>query len=68
MLFDKSTHKPPFYKDAQMRKGEFWQKMLLQSSVSVEKVSCAQLGDGQGGVHHGPDKDLEFWRCLLGPG
>nr|XP_038962611.1 EF-hand calcium-binding domain-containing protein 8 isoform X3 [Rattus norvegicus] len=42
MLFDKSTHKPPFYKDAQMRKGEFWQKMLLQSSVSVEKIIFLQ--------------------------
>lgn len=72
MLLDKSGHKLGFHKDTQKRKGDFWEKLLLQSSVSVEKVSCALLGTGQpgwqGGVCHSPGEGLEFWRSLLGPG
>lgn len=49
MLLDKSVHKTAFQKDTQKRKGDFWKKLLLQSSVSVEKVSGARPGNGQPG-------------------
>jgi hypothetical protein len=49
MLVNKSGNKLAFDKDTQKRKGDLWRKLLLQSSVSVEKVSCARLGNGQPG-------------------
>ncbi|XP_052037678.1 EF-hand calcium-binding domain-containing protein 8 [Apodemus sylvaticus] len=42
MLLDKSVRKPAFQKDTQKRKGDFWKKLLLQSSVSVEKIHFLQ--------------------------
>lgn len=68
MVLDKSVHKPAFHKDSQKRKEEFWKKLLLQSSSSVEKVSCTgERAAGLGRVRCAMGL-LEFWRSLLGPG
>lgn len=40
MLVNKSGNKLAFDKDTQKRKGDLWRKLLLQSSVSVEKLVC----------------------------
>lgn len=42
MLVNKSGNKLAFDKDTQKRKGDLWRKLLLQSSVSVEKILFLQ--------------------------
>ncbi|XP_029392886.1 EF-hand calcium-binding domain-containing protein 8 [Mus pahari] len=42
LLLDKPGNKPAFNKDIQKKKGDFWKKLLLQSSVSVEKILFLQ--------------------------
>nr|XP_042132454.1 EF-hand calcium-binding domain-containing protein 8 isoform X2 [Peromyscus maniculatus bairdii] len=41
-LSNTPLNKPSFHKDSQKKKEEFWRKMLLQSSFSVEKIIFLQ--------------------------